>query len=110
MAKVLVLYYSAYGHIEKMAEAVAAGARSAGAQADVSRAPLQLSGTDERGRDRRRRTLRCHHHRGRRRLAPTERDRPRGRTSPRGTRREDGDQTVRLIRSAVDVLVNPMRF
>jgi NAD(P)H dehydrogenase (quinone) len=27
MTKVLVLYYSAYGHIEVMAEAVAAGAR-----------------------------------------------------------------------------------
>lgn len=37
MAKVLVLYYSAYGHIEAMAEAIAAGARSAGAQADVKR-------------------------------------------------------------------------
>ena len=31
MPKVLVLYYSSYGHIEKMAEAVAAGAREAGA-------------------------------------------------------------------------------
>ena len=31
MAKVLVLYYSAYGHIEKMANAVAEGAREAGA-------------------------------------------------------------------------------
>src|SRR5947208_7927041 len=39
MAKVLVLYYSAYGHIEKMAEAVAAGARSAGAQVDIKRVP-----------------------------------------------------------------------
>ncbi len=39
MAKVLVLYYSSYGHIEKMAEAIAAGARSAGAQADVKRVP-----------------------------------------------------------------------
>src|SRR6266566_3058486 len=28
MSKVLVLYYSAYGHIEKMAEAVAEGARA----------------------------------------------------------------------------------
>jgi NAD(P)H dehydrogenase (quinone) len=28
MPKVLVLYYSAYGHIEKMAEAVAEGARA----------------------------------------------------------------------------------
>ncbi|WP_374305786.1 NAD(P)H:quinone oxidoreductase [Methylocella sp.] len=39
MAKVLVLYYSAYGHIEAMAEAVAEGARAAGAQVDVKRAP-----------------------------------------------------------------------
>mgnify|MGYP002652625779 CR=1 FL=1 len=31
MAKVLVLYYSSYGHIMKMAEAVAEGARGAGA-------------------------------------------------------------------------------
>lgn len=38
-AKVLVLYYSAYGHIETMAEAVAEGARSAGATADVKRVP-----------------------------------------------------------------------
>lgn len=39
MAKVLVLYYSAYGHIETMAEAVAEGARSAGATADIKRVP-----------------------------------------------------------------------
>ena len=39
MAKVLVLYYSAYGHIEAMAEAVAEGARAAGAQVDVKRVP-----------------------------------------------------------------------
>src|SRR5215472_5003905 len=39
MAKVLVLYYSAYGHIEKMAEAIAEGARSAGAQVDIKRVP-----------------------------------------------------------------------
>ncbi len=39
MPKVLVLYYSAYGHIEKMAEAVAEGARSAGAKVDVKRVP-----------------------------------------------------------------------
>jgi NAD(P)H dehydrogenase (quinone) len=37
VTKVLVLYYSSYGHIEKMAEAVAEGARSAGAQVDVKR-------------------------------------------------------------------------
>jgi NAD(P)H dehydrogenase (quinone) len=39
MAKVLVLYYSAYGHIETMAEAVAAGAREAGAHVDIKRVP-----------------------------------------------------------------------
>src|ERR1700691_2840628 len=37
MAKVLVLYYSSYGHIEKMAYAVAEGAREAGATVDVKR-------------------------------------------------------------------------
>jgi NAD(P)H dehydrogenase (quinone) len=39
MAKVLVLYYSAYGHIETMAHAIAEGAREAGAQVDVKRVP-----------------------------------------------------------------------
>ena len=39
MPKVLVLYYSAYGHIEAMAEALAEGARAAGAQVDVKRVP-----------------------------------------------------------------------
>jgi len=39
MPKVLVLYYSAYGHIEKMAEAVAEGAREAGATVDIKRVP-----------------------------------------------------------------------
>lgn len=39
MAKVLVLYYSAYGHIETMANAVADGARQAGATVDVKRVP-----------------------------------------------------------------------
>lgn len=39
MSKVLVLYYSSYGHIESMANAVAEGARSAGAQVDVRRVP-----------------------------------------------------------------------
>src|SRR5437868_4406539 len=39
MAKVLVLYYSAYGHIETMANAVAEGARQAGAQVDIKRVP-----------------------------------------------------------------------
>jgi NAD(P)H dehydrogenase (quinone) len=39
MTKVLVLYYSAYGHIETMAEAVAQGAREAGAEVDIKRVP-----------------------------------------------------------------------
>ena len=39
MAKVLVLYYSSYGHIEQMAQAVAEGARAAGATVDVKRVP-----------------------------------------------------------------------
>ncbi|MCB4771511.1 NAD(P)H:quinone oxidoreductase type IV [Ancylobacter sp. Lp-2] len=39
MAKVLVLYYSTYGHIETMAEAVAEGAREAGADVVVKRVP-----------------------------------------------------------------------
>ena len=39
MAKVLVLYYSTYGHIETMAGAIAEGARSAGAEVDIKRVP-----------------------------------------------------------------------
>jgi NAD(P)H dehydrogenase (quinone) len=40
MAKILVLYYSSYGHIERMAEAVAEGARSvAGSEVTVKRVP-----------------------------------------------------------------------
>ena len=39
MAKILVLYYSSYGHIETMAQAVADGARSAGAEAVIKRVP-----------------------------------------------------------------------
>lgn len=39
MTKVLVLYYSAFGHIEKMAEAVAAGAAEAGADVAIRRVP-----------------------------------------------------------------------
>jgi len=37
MAKVLVLYYSSYGHVETMATAIADGAREAGAEVDVHR-------------------------------------------------------------------------
>jgi NAD(P)H dehydrogenase (quinone) len=39
MTKVLVLYYSSYGHIEKMAESVAAGARESGADVVIKRVP-----------------------------------------------------------------------
>lgn len=39
MTKVLVLYYSSYGHIETMAKAVAEGAREAGAEVDIKRVP-----------------------------------------------------------------------
>ena len=39
MSKVLVLYYSSYGHVEALADAVAEGARSAGATVDVKRVP-----------------------------------------------------------------------
>lgn len=39
MAKVLVLYYSAWGHMEAMAKAAAEGAREAGATVDVKRVP-----------------------------------------------------------------------
>ena len=39
MTKVLVLYYSSYGHIETMANAVADGARGTGAEVDVKRVP-----------------------------------------------------------------------
>jgi NAD(P)H dehydrogenase (quinone) len=43
MTKVLVLYYSAYGHIETMANAVAEGAREAGATVDIKRVPELVS-------------------------------------------------------------------
>ena len=40
MTKVLVLYYSSYGHIEQMAYAVAEGAKEvAGVEVDVKRVP-----------------------------------------------------------------------
>ncbi|WP_300057438.1 NAD(P)H:quinone oxidoreductase [uncultured Roseobacter sp.] len=39
MTKVLVLYYSSYGHTEQMAQAIAEGARSAGADVDIRRVP-----------------------------------------------------------------------
>ena len=45
MTKVLVLYYSSYGHIETLAAAVAEGARETGAIVDINRVPETL--TDE---------------------------------------------------------------
>ncbi|RUO21462.1 NAD(P)H:quinone oxidoreductase [Aliidiomarina haloalkalitolerans] len=39
MAKILVLYYSSYGHVEQMAYAAAQGAQAAGAQVDIKRVP-----------------------------------------------------------------------
>jgi NAD(P)H dehydrogenase (quinone) len=39
MSKVLVLYYSSYGHIEQMAAAIAEGVREAGAEVVVKRVP-----------------------------------------------------------------------
>ena len=39
MTKVLVLYYSSYGHIETMAGAIAEGARNTGAQVTIKRVP-----------------------------------------------------------------------
>ena len=43
MSKILVLYYSSYGHIEQMAEAMAAGARETGATVDIRRVPELVS-------------------------------------------------------------------
>lgn len=39
MARILILYHSTYGHIMTMAEAVAEGARAAGARVDIRRVP-----------------------------------------------------------------------
>lgn len=39
MTDILVLYYSSYGHIERMAGAVAQGVRGAGGRADIKRVP-----------------------------------------------------------------------
>ena len=39
MSKVLVLYYSSYGHIEQMAAAIAEGVREAGAEVVIKRVP-----------------------------------------------------------------------
>jgi NAD(P)H dehydrogenase (quinone) len=43
MSNVLVLYYSTYGHTEQLAQAVAEGARSAGARVTVKRVPELMS-------------------------------------------------------------------
>jgi NAD(P)H dehydrogenase (quinone) len=43
MTKMLVLYYSSWGHVEQMAYAAAEGARSAGAEVDVMRVPELVS-------------------------------------------------------------------
>ena len=40
MSKVLVLYYSAYGHIEALANAVAEGARETGAKVKAASRPM----------------------------------------------------------------------
>jgi len=45
--KVLVLYYSAFGYVTVMANAVAEGARSAGAKVDIKRIGLTLQGSSE---------------------------------------------------------------
>ncbi len=39
MTKILILYYSTYGHTEQMAEAAAEGVRAAGAEAVIKRVP-----------------------------------------------------------------------
>lgn len=39
MAKILVLYYSSFGHMETMAQAAANGARETGAQVTIKRVP-----------------------------------------------------------------------
>ena len=39
MTKLLVLYYSSYGHVAQLAEAIAEGARNGGAEVDIRRVP-----------------------------------------------------------------------
>jgi NAD(P)H dehydrogenase (quinone) len=39
MARILILYYSSYGHVETLAEAIAEGARSVGGTVDIKRVP-----------------------------------------------------------------------
>ena len=51
MSKVLVLYYSTYGHLETMAQAVAEGARSAaGGQGQRQPSATELDGARLQGR------------------------------------------------------------
>jgi NAD(P)H dehydrogenase (quinone) len=45
MAKVLVLYYSTYGHIEQMANAMAEGVRAGGASVEIKRVPETVPDT-----------------------------------------------------------------
>jgi NAD(P)H dehydrogenase (quinone) len=53
MTKILILYWSAYGHVERMAKAVADGARSVeGAEVTLKRVP-ELSAEEEAKRGRR---------------------------------------------------------
>jgi NAD(P)H dehydrogenase (quinone) len=39
MARILILYYSSYGHVETLAQAIAEGARSVGGTVDIKRVP-----------------------------------------------------------------------
>jgi len=39
MSRILVLYYSAYGHVERLAQAIAEGASGTGATVDIRRVP-----------------------------------------------------------------------
>ena len=43
MTKVLILYYSSYGHIERMAQAVAEGVKDAGIRGEIMRVPELVS-------------------------------------------------------------------
>jgi NAD(P)H dehydrogenase (quinone) len=43
MSKILVLYYSTYGHVETLAQAIAEGARAAGAEVALKRVPELMS-------------------------------------------------------------------
>ncbi len=49
MSKVLVLYYSAFGYVAVVANAIAEGARSAGAEVDIKRVPDTAPAATARG-------------------------------------------------------------